>query len=115
TPASVVSGYLRMLQRDSDPPLGERPLKLINEAEKSCARLVAIISEMSDLAKIDSDTAAIQRESFDLFPALRKVARDVQESAERGVHLIIKGDSEGAPMTGDRIRVEAAFLALFRA
>ena len=41
TPASVVGGYLRMLQRDGDQPLSDRQRKMIDEAEKSCARLVA--------------------------------------------------------------------------
>ena len=49
TPASVVGGYLRMLLRDADQPLTDRQRKMIEEAEKSCARLVALIAEMSDI------------------------------------------------------------------
>ena len=46
TPASVVGGYLRMLQKDQDPPMSERQRRMIDEAEKSCARLVAIVAEL---------------------------------------------------------------------
>ena len=54
TPASVVGGYLRMLQKDQDPPMSERQRQMIEEAEKSCARLVAIVAELSDIGKLDS-------------------------------------------------------------
>src|SRR3954470_6261837 len=52
SPASVVVGYLRMLQRD-DEPLSDRQRKMVDEAEKSCARLVALIAALSEVGKID--------------------------------------------------------------
>ena len=42
TPRQVVGGYLRMLQRDGGGPLTDRQRHMIDEAEKSCARLVAL-------------------------------------------------------------------------
>ena len=54
TPASVVGGYLRMLQRDTETPLSDRQRKMVDEAEKSCARLVALIAELSEVGKIDA-------------------------------------------------------------
>src|SRR5215471_11590059 len=62
TPASVVGGYLRMLQRDTDEPLTTRQRKLVDEAEKSCARLVTLISEMSDVGKIDAGLVTFARQ-----------------------------------------------------
>ena len=49
TPAGVVSGYLRMLQRDTDHPLSSRQSKMVGEAEKSCARIVALVGELSEI------------------------------------------------------------------
>src|SRR5207253_4509004 len=74
TPASVVGGYLRMLQRDTDPPLSERQRRMVDEAEKSCARLVAIVAELSDLGKLDSGAIALARQPIDLFQTIREVA-----------------------------------------
>src|SRR5437899_3493487 len=54
TPASVVGGYLRMLQRDTDSALTDRQRKMVDEAEKSCARMVALIAEMSEVSKSDA-------------------------------------------------------------
>src|SRR5262249_56940485 len=61
TPASVVGGYLRMLQRDADPPLSERQRRMVDEAEKSCARVVAIVAQLGDIGKLDSGSRALGR------------------------------------------------------
>src|SRR6476620_4341252 len=115
TPASVVSGYLRMLQKETDAPLSDRQRKMIDEAAKSCARLVALIAELSDVSKLDSNTAAVRIETFDLFSELDDVARNVHEGQDREVILQLGGSTVGARMTGDRHRLTAAFSAIFRA
>src|SRR5207253_1746288 len=94
TPATVVGGYLRMLQKDVQPPLDERQKKMVDEAAKSTARIVEIIAEMSDISKLDSGDAAVRREPFDLFTVVRDAgggsavvaiaaAQAVQQSYER--------------------------------
>ena len=72
TPASVVSGYLRMLQRDADAVLNERQHKMIEEAAKSCGRIVELVAEMSEISKLDSASVTIKREDLDLFQLLQK-------------------------------------------
>jgi signal transduction histidine kinase len=115
TPASVVGGYLRMLQKDQDPPMSERQLRMIEEAEKSCARLVAIVSELSDIGKLDDGAVKLARQPVDLFSLLERVAELVHEASERDVSLKLSGLSEGAPITGDPTRLHTAFDAIFRA
>jgi signal transduction histidine kinase len=113
TPASVVGGYLRMLQRDSD-GLSDRQRKMIDEAEKSCARLVGIIAELSDIGKIDSGMLALNRERLDVFALIAEVAAPVQEGRDREVRLDVRGE-DSATIVGDRSRLRDAFSALFRA
>jgi signal transduction histidine kinase len=115
TPISVVSGYLRMLQRDSTTPLAERHRKMIEEAEKSCARLVALVSELNEVSKLEDPLVALHRESFDLVAMIREVAGETTESSDRGVTLRMKGASSGGSLTGDAVRLHAALSALFRA
>ncbi|HKB13222.1 MAG TPA: HAMP domain-containing sensor histidine kinase [Vicinamibacterales bacterium] len=115
TPASVVGGYLRMLMRDSDPALSERQRKMVEEAEKSCARIVAIVSEMSDIGKLDGGILALARQPLDTFSVVREVAELVHEAEDREVHLQVRGDDQGAPMSGDAPRLRSAFTAIFRA
>jgi len=115
TPASVVGGYLRMLQKDTDAPLSERQQKMVDEAFNACSRIVAIVAELSDIGKLDSNVAPVKTEPFDLFADLADVARIVQEQANRDVHLQLSGCAAGAQMTADRSRLVAAFDAFFRA
>jgi signal transduction histidine kinase len=114
TPVSVVSGYLRMMQRDADPPLSERQQRMIEEAEKSCARIVAIVGELSDIGKLDGGAISLARQPFDLFSLVSEVAELVHEAGDREVRLVVRGET-GAAMMGDGPRLRAAFDAVFRA
>ena len=113
TPASVVSGYLRMLQRDTEHPLTSRQIRMVDEAEKSCARLVALVGELSEISNLDAGTARLAQQSVDVFALAHELAGSVQEGADN-VHLEFRGESAGAPITGDMTRLRAAFGAIFR-
>ena len=102
TPASVVGGYLRMLQKDQEPPMSERQRRMIDEAEKSCARLVAIVAELSDIGKLDSGAIKLAQQPVELFSLLEKVAELVHEAQDRDVHLKLSGPSDGATHDGRR-------------
>jgi signal transduction histidine kinase len=115
TPASVVGGYLRMLQRDAAGELNDRQRKMIDEAEKSCARLVTLIAEMSDVAKLDSGVIALARQPVDIFALVSDVAEHVQEARDREVRLEVRGEEGAAHVNGDATRLRAAFDAIFRA
>ncbi len=75
TPASVVGGYLRMLQKDQDPPMSERQRRMIDEAEKSCARLVAIVAELSDIGKLDGGVVKLAQQPVELFSLVGESGR----------------------------------------
>jgi signal transduction histidine kinase len=114
TPANVVGGYLRMLQRDAE-GLGERQRKMIDEAERSCQRLVAIVAELSEIQKLDADIIQLVQEPFDLFPLLQRIVDDVKRREEFEVGVELQGPSEGAPIRGDAARLESALSAILRA
>jgi signal transduction histidine kinase len=115
TPAGVVGGYLRMLLRDTDPPVSDRQRKMIEEAEKSYARLVALVAELSEISKLDAGLVAIKRLSLDLFALVQDVAGHVHEASDRGVRLELQGNDAGTLITGDPDRLRSAFDAIFRA
>jgi signal transduction histidine kinase len=115
TPATVVGGYLRMLQRDVQPPLEDRQKKMVDEAAKSTARIVEIIAEMSDISKLDSGEAAVRNDPFDLFALVGEVAATVHEAEDRGVRLQVQGESAGAAISGDLTRFRTAIAAFLRA
>jgi signal transduction histidine kinase len=115
TPASVIAGYLRMLQKETAPALSARDAKMIDEAAKSCARMVALIEELSEVAKLDSGRSVVGREPFDLFSLTTTLAGDTHEAADRGVHLQVRHASLAAPVAGDPARMRQAFSSFYRA
>jgi signal transduction histidine kinase len=88
---------------------------MIDEAEKSCARLVAIVAELSDIGKLDSGIVKLGQRPVELFSLVEKVAELVHEAKERDVQLKLMGPSEQANITGDAGRLHTAFDAIFRA
>ena len=87
----------------------------MDEAEKSCARLVALIAALSEVGKIDDGQITMAPRRTDLFPLVAEVAKSVHESDEREVLLEVRGQTIGAVMAGDEDRLRAAFGAVFHA
>jgi len=104
-----------MLQRDTEHPLSDRHRKMVEEAERSCARIVALIGELNEVSKLDDPIAPLPEESFDLFAVVREVAGETHEASDRGVQLKMHGLSSGAPLKGDLVRVHRAVSSLVRA
>jgi K+-sensing histidine kinase KdpD len=114
-PAGVVIGYLRMLQRDMNGSLTDQQRKMIDEAAKSCARLNAVVEELSDVGKIDGGRIRLKREPTDAFSLVAEVANLVHEASDRGVRLEVRGAAAGATLSGDQGLLRRAFDAIFRA
>jgi signal transduction histidine kinase len=114
TPASVVGGYLRMLQRDAD-PMTDRQRKMVDEAAKSCGRLVELVAELSDVGKLDAGLTTMARQRLDFFSLVEEVANHVHEAGDREVHLKVRGPAAGAWTSGDAVRLTAAVSAILRA
>lgn len=115
SPAGVIGGYLRMVLNDSSEPLTPRQLKMLEEAAKSCAKLVGFLDELSVIGKLDSGDITLARQPLELGALLRDVAEHVHEARDRDVRLALQGDAEPAPLNGDAGRLKSAFDAVFRA
>ena len=115
TPVTVVGGYLRMLLREQAGPLTERQRKMLEEAERSCSRLGALVSEMSDFGKLEAGELTLARQEVDIAGLIAELSGGMLEGADRGVRLEVRGVDEPVPMTGDRTRLSAALKALMHA
>jgi signal transduction histidine kinase len=112
---SIVGGYLRMLERDEDEPLSERHRKWVNDAERSCARMVALLTELNDIGKLDAGLIQVVRRPIDIFALIADTAKHVNEAQERDVHLAVRGTAATTLIAGDAERLRSAFDAIFRA
>ncbi len=115
TPASVVTGYLRMLQGEAGGPTTEHQRRMIEEAEKSCERLITIINEIGEVARLDSGTLPVPATPTDLFELVREASGDVRTAEQRVVTCRFRGPGQGAMYRADRARLGAAFAAFMTA
>ena len=111
TPVTVVAGYLRMLLKEQAGPLTDKQKKMLEEADRSCGRLGAIVAEMSELGKLEAKDLAIAHQDFDICALAAELASGMHEGRDRGVTLEVRS-SAPVMVTGDRTRMAAALKAL---
>lgn len=111
TPVTVVAGYLRMLLREQAGPLSEKQRKMLEEADRSCGRLGALVGEMSELGKLEARQVALARQDFDIHTLAAELASHMHEGTDRGVRLETRGTGP-VMVTGDRSRIATALNAL---
>jgi signal transduction histidine kinase len=109
TPAGVVEGYLRMLQHSTE-PLTERQRKMIDEAERSSARVLALLSELNEIGKFDAGGIALAREPLDFFALVQETVDGLHEP-----RLHLSGPSSSPRIIGDVARVKSAIHGILQA
>lgn len=112
TPVTVVGGYLRMLLREQAGPLNDKQRKMLEEAERSCGRLGALVSEMSDFGKLESGDLTFAQLDIDVASLLAELASRMHEGEDRDVRLELRGTDQPLVISGDRTRLAAALTAL---
>ena len=112
---TVVAGYIRMLLKDRAGPLTEPQRRLLEEAEKSCGRLSALLAEMSDLSGLEAGTATFNRVPIDIRAALSEAVSALPEVPDRTIDVDLKVESGPALVQGDPVRLRGAFTAVLMA
>jgi signal transduction histidine kinase len=112
---TVVAGYLRMLLKERAGPISEQQRRLLEEAERSCGRLSALLSEVSDLLGLEAGTASFNRSRLNLRAVLRDSVAALPELPDRIVAVELATGSGECTITGDAARLTAAFTAVIAA
>ena len=115
TPVTVVAGYLRMLLKGQAGPLNEKQQRMLEEAERSCGRISALVSELSELGRLESGELALGRQPFDFNDLVAEMASSMHEGDDRGVHLQVRTNDGPVTVTGDRARLGTVVKALMHA
>jgi signal transduction histidine kinase len=108
TPITVVSGYLRMLLKEQAGPLNDKQRHLVTEAEKSCARLSALVAEVSELSTLERGEMKFNKSRTDLRRALSQAVEQLPPLPDREVPVHVELDGEPALVDGDPIRLTQA-------
>jgi signal transduction histidine kinase len=112
TPMTVVSGYVRMLLQERAGALTDPQRRLLQEAEKSCARLSALLAEVSELSNLESGKASFNRGPLDLRPVLEEAAAGLPDLPDREVRIALDQEDAPAPLDGDAVRLRTALASV---
>jgi signal transduction histidine kinase len=114
TPVAVIDGCLQLLEASLSPEALESVAKVMALAERSTARLMALLEELLGAARQESGLSTLAREPFDLGDMLREAIESAQATA-RGAELTLSlalpepaaSGQPGAGLTamGDRTQV----------
>jgi signal transduction histidine kinase len=104
-----------MVLKEHGGPLTDKQKKMLQEAERSCERIGAVVGELSELGKLESHDLAVSRQELDLAALLRDVACCMHEGVVRGVRLELLVPCGPVSVTGDRARLGAAVTTLLHA
>jgi signal transduction histidine kinase len=112
---TVVAGYIRMLLKERAGPIADQQRRLLEEAEKSCARLSALISEVGDLSALEGGTATFNRVALDLRSVLSDAIRGLPELPDREVRVELDTENGPAMIQGDATRLRTALSSVIAA
>ena len=115
TPMTVVSGYIRMLLKDRAGALTDQQRRLLEEAEKSCGRLSALVSEVSELSNLEGGTLTFNRQPTDVRAAVRTAVSQLPPLPDREVAVDVELGDGAAMASGDPVRLTQAFTSVFAA
>lgn len=116
TPITVVAGYIRMVLKERAGPISDQQRKLLEEAEKSCGRLSALVAELSELSRLEAGTAPTSLTPVDLLALLRDVIGGLPELPDRTVTVELDAPADGQLMVpADPLALRTSITALLGA
>jgi signal transduction histidine kinase len=103
-----------MLLREQAGAVTDPQRKMLEETAKSCARIGALIAEMSELERVEAGNVVVPGTPFDLAALIVELGKGVTEGEDREVRLDVRA-SLPVQVTGDRVRLAAVLRALMHA
>jgi signal transduction histidine kinase len=115
TPMTVVAGYLRMLLKDRAGPVNDQQRHMLEEAEKSCTRLSALLGEISELSALEGGTATFNRNDLNLRDVLSQSVDALPPLPDREITVELQTGNGSATINGDATRLKAALTSVITA
>jgi signal transduction histidine kinase len=103
---TVVAGYISMLLKDRAGVLNDQQRRLLEEAQKSCTRLSALLTEVSELATLEAGTATFNKHATDVGAALRTAIAELPPLPDdRQIAIDLQLPEQASPITGDPVKL----------
>ncbi|MDE2594127.1 MAG: PAS domain-containing protein [Burkholderiales bacterium] len=113
TPLNAVIGFAQLLRIDTQPRLSESQLRKAELIERSGAHLLAVISDVLDLSRIEAGDMPISIEPVHVDTTVQDALAMVAEAAQAAkVHLMPPLFDLSVPVMADRVRLRQILMNL---
>lgn len=113
TPLNSILGFSQVMQSDKTQPPTADQAEMLGAIERAGRHLLELISDLVDLAKIETGHLGLSMEEVVLAPLIRECLALLKPQAQqRGIALTFDGPDESARALTDRIRVKQVLLNL---
>ncbi|MFC3231482.1 histidine kinase dimerization/phospho-acceptor domain-containing protein [Marinibaculum pumilum] len=99
TPLNGIIGFAEMMKLETFGPLGHQKYReYVDDIGSAGAHLLAILSDILDVSRLDLDTEPAQRRPTDLSPVVQNVVRSFRERLPGGVTFDMSGFDTSLPV-----------------
>ncbi|MCA9863181.1 MAG: GAF domain-containing sensor histidine kinase [Thermomicrobiales bacterium] len=113
TPLQAILGYAEFLLNDTHAVLSDDQRVDLGYIQLGGRRMLAIINDLLDLARIEADGLMLRRDVVDLTQVVEQVRQDVQpQAAQRGIDLQVRLPERLPHLLGDGERLRQILLNL---
>lgn len=113
TPLNGILGFSQLMQMDAEHPLAPDQAEMLGAIERAGRHLLDLISDLVDLAKIETGHLGLNMEAVAPVPVIHECLALLKPQAQRRGIALIPGDLDTAtPLFADRIRVKQVLLNL---
>jgi signal transduction histidine kinase len=107
TPLNSILGFSELLQTQTFGPLTEKQARYVSNIHTSGRHLLALITDLLDLSKVEAGKIELYPEPVHLRVAIEAALTDIQPQAERkGLALDLHVDAALPPLTADPLRLK---------
>ncbi len=113
TPLNAIIGFSQMMLAGLAGPISDSTANYLGLIGESGEHLIKIISEVLDLARLETGSLTLSKQSLDIRRILSAVLSQAREAAQANdVTLDLDAPGELPPFHGDPIRLQQAFAGL---
>lgn len=113
TPMSIVKSYLWMLQSDKGGELNEKQRKYVEKALSGTERMIALISDMLNVSRIEQGKIEFKKEKIDIREYLEDIREELEMKAkEKNLYLNIEHDANVKTIYADKQKLREVIINL---
>ena len=112
-PMTSILGYTDLLRKGIFGPVNEQQLNFLNIIRSNVERMAALVTDLSDLSKLNTGSLTLEFESFRLLDVVDSVARNLQPAfSEKSQDLVIALPADSPQVYADPKRLEQVLTRL---